>query len=118
MTPQENWTPITRTENIPPHEGRVVRAGALELAIFNLGDRFATVENRCPHEGGPLCDGIVTDMAVVCPLHGWKFDLVSGLAVRAPRPACVATFPTMVESGIIHVNLEHGYRIEQEDAVA
>ena len=34
-----------------------------------------TIENRCPHKGGPLCDGIVSGTAVVCPLHGWRFDL-------------------------------------------
>ena len=118
MKQRENWTPITGAENIPPREGRAVQVGGLELAIFNLVDRFAAIENRCPHLGGPLCDGIVTDLAVVCPLHGWKFDLVTGLAVRAPQPACVATFPTCVEDGIIHVDLERGHRFEQEDAVA
>ena len=44
MITKESWTPITRTENIPPREGRAVRAGGLELAIFNLADRFATIE--------------------------------------------------------------------------
>lgn len=118
MTVRDKWTPITCAENIPPREGRSVQIAGLELAIFNLVDRFATIENRCPHQGGPLCDGIVTDTAVVCPLHSWKFDLLSGLALRAPQPACVAIFPTMVENGIVHVDLERGYRIEQEDAVA
>ena len=118
MTPRQNWTPITRTENIPPREGRAVQVEGLELAVFNMVDRFAAIENRCPHQGGPLCDGIITDLAVVCPLHGWKFDLATGLAVRAPQPACVATFPTYVENGIVHVDLQHGHRLEDEDAVA
>ena len=38
-------TPITQVENIPLFEGRSVRVGELDLAIFNLGDRFAAV--RC-----------------------------------------------------------------------
>ena len=52
--------------------------GGRELAIFNLGDRFLAVENRCPHMGGPLADGIVTGCAVVCPLHAWRVRLDSG----------------------------------------
>lgn len=118
MTTRETWTPITCMESIPPREGRAVHLDGLDLAIFNLGDRFMTIENRCPHKGGPLCDGIVTDLAVVCPLHGWKFDLQSGLAVRAAEPACVATFPTCVENGIVLVNIAGGRRIEPEDAAA
>ena len=113
-----NWTAITNTENIPPHEGRAVEIGGRQLAVFNLGDRFATIENQCPHSGGPLCDGIVSGTAVVCPLHGWRFDLSTGLAIRASLPACVATFPTRVESGIVLVDVGRGRRIELEEAVA
>jgi nitrite reductase (NADH) small subunit len=115
MTNTETWTPITPTENIPQREGRAVLVDGRELAIFNLGDRFVTIDNRCPHQGGPLCDGITTDTAVVCPLHGWKFDLQTGLAIRAAEPACVATFPTRVENGIVLVDVSGGRRIEIED---
>ena len=118
MTIPQTWTPITRAENIPQREGRAVHVAGMELAIFNLGDRFMTIDNRCPHRGGPLCDGITTDMAVVCPLHGWKFDLQTGLAIRAAEPACVATFPTRVENGIVLVDVGGARRIQTEDAAA
>jgi len=110
------WARVTRVEDIPPYEGRAVTIEGVELAIFNLGDRFVTIENRCPHQGGPLCDGIVSGISVVCPLHGWKFDLESGLAVRASLPACVATFPTCVENGVILVDAGVARRIPREEA--
>lgn len=116
MISEPNWTRITRTENIPPLEGRSVTAGGVELAIFNLKDRFVAIENRCPHQGGPLCDGIVSGTVVVCPLHGWRFDLDSGMAVRASLPACVAAFPTRVEHGIILVDVGARRRVEAETA--
>jgi nitrite reductase (NADH) small subunit len=106
-----HWTKITRAENIPPREGRAIRAGDLEIAIFNLNGRFLTVENACPHKGGPLCDGIVTGTQVVCPLHGRHFDLESGMPVQASEPTCLAIFPTRVEDGIILVNLEAGHKV-------
>jgi nitrite reductase (NADH) small subunit len=118
MITDRRWTRITGTENVPPQEGRSVSIAGMELAIFNLGDRFATIENQCPHKGGPLCDGIVSGSVVVCPLHGWRFDLSTGLAVRASLPACVTTFPTRVEDGIILVDVGHASRIEPEEAVA
>ena len=98
------WTPITSIENIPPREGRAVQVGDDKIAIFHVGDRYLTIENTCPHKGGPLCDGIVSGTSVVCPLHGRRFDLETGMAVRASEPSRVGTFPTRVEDGIICVN--------------
>ena len=110
------WTAITSSSNIPAREGRAVRIGGKELAIFNLDGRFVTIENACPHQGGPLCDGIVAGTSVVCPLHGWHWDLMSGLAARGSQPGCVATFPTRVENGIVEVDVGSGRRIEPEAA--
>ncbi len=116
MTSQGVWTKITRIENIPPREGRPVRIGNLEIAIFNLNGRFLTIENACPHKGGPLCDGIVTGTAVVCPLHGRHFDLETGMPVRASEPSRLAVFRTRVEDGIIFVDIEAGHRAMEADA--
>ena len=98
------WIRVTTVDMIPAREGRAVQIGHLELAIFNLGDRFLATENRCPHQGGPLCDGIVTGASVVCPLHAWKINLASG-GVERPGgvDTCVATYPTRVEDGVILV---------------
>ena len=107
-----NWTRITRIENIPEREGRSVRVGDVDLAIFNLNDRFLAIENRCPHQGGPLCDGIVSGTTVECPLHGWRFDLETGVAVRASSPACLKIFPTRVQDGIVMIDVSAGSRID------
>jgi nitrite reductase (NADH) small subunit len=109
------WIRITAPENIPPREGRAVLIGDREIALFNLGpspepgagDRFLATDNQCPHQGGPLCDGIVTGSSVVCPLHAWKINLASG---EVERPAhgkdhCVQTYPTRIEDGVIVVGI-------------
>jgi len=77
---------------------RVVAVGALEVGIFRLSDRLVAYENRCPHSGGPVCQGrlfnrveeiIMPDQTsrgmrfgrerhVVCPWHGYEFDLETG----------------------------------------
>ena len=109
------WTPITSVESIPLREGRPVVIGDAEIAIFHLEDRWLTIENKCPHKRGPLCDGIVSGTTVVCPLHGQRFDLETGMPVLASQPDCLATFPTRVEGGIIFVDLGAA-RGSQEEA--
>jgi nitrite reductase (NADH) small subunit len=97
-----SWIRITATGNIPLREGRAIRLGTREIAVFNLGDRFLAIDNRCPHEGGPLCDGIVTGASVVCPLHAWKISLETGVVERPGAAApCLRTYPARVEDGIV-----------------
>lgn len=104
------WTAITTVDKIPPREGRGITVGGREIAIFNLNGRFLTIENACPHKGGPLCDGIVSGTTVVCPLHGQRFDLETGLPVLASQPDCLATFPTEVTNGMIFVDLSGSHK--------
>jgi NAD(P)H-dependent nitrite reductase small subunit len=116
MTDVHGWTPITAIGNVPLREGRSVTVGDTEIAIFRLEDRCLTIENKCPHKGGPLCDGIVSGVTVVCPLHGQRFDLETGMPVLASQPAGVLTFPTRVENGIIFVDLAGAHKVSEEAA--
>jgi nitrite reductase [NAD(P)H] small subunit len=83
------WTFVGRVEDIPLLEGRSVAVGGRRVATFRLPDGLAAVDAACPHSGGPLSDGIVADHCVTCPLHGWRFDLVSGRAVNGPGAVTV-----------------------------
>jgi nitrite reductase (NADH) small subunit len=100
-----NWIRITAAENIPPREGRAVQVGELSLAVFNMGGRFLAIENRCPHSGGPLADGIVGGAMVTCPLHNWRICLESGQVSHPCESGVpqVRTFPVEVEDGIVKI---------------
>lgn len=74
---------------IPHGEGRNFRLpDGREIAVFRArsGELFAT-QARCPHKGGPLADGLMGAGKVVCPFHGYAFDLTSGEPVMNSCPA-------------------------------
>jgi nitrite reductase (NADH) small subunit len=79
--------------DIPRGEGRVFRAGDLEVAVFRTeqNEVYATAP-RCPHRGGPLADGLVGGDTVVCPLHDRVFDLKTGCGVSHDALK-IATYP-------------------------
>ena len=109
------WIRIAPAIDLPPREGRAVLIGDREIAVFNLGDRIFATDNRCPHKGGPLCDGIVTGSAVVCPLHAWKVDLDTGEVQRPTAAnACVQTYDTRVVDGILELDVR-GFRLQAEE---
>jgi len=67
---------------IPPGEGRKYALRTLRIAVFRTrtGEVYAT-QASCPHREGPLADGLVGGRCIVCPLHGFKFDLATGAAI-------------------------------------
>ena len=97
------WIRLAPSEAIPAREGRSVQLGSASIAIFNTGQGFLAVENRCPHGGGPLADGIVGGATVTCPLHNWRICLESGEVQRPCESAApaVRTYRTKVEDGIV-----------------
>jgi nitrite reductase (NADH) small subunit len=100
------WIRVTSCDSIPLREGRAVTLGDREIAIFNLGGRFLATDNRCPHRGGPLCDGIVAGGSVVCPLHAWKVRLDTGAVERPAAPdKCGATYATRIDNGIVMIEV-------------
>jgi nitrite reductase (NADH) small subunit len=108
LNPHHQWIRVATCDQIPPRQGRSVWIGERELAIFNLGDRFFATDNRCPHKGGPLCDGIVTGVSAVCPLHAWKINLIDGRVERpqAAGATCVATYAVRVDDqGVVAVSV-------------
>jgi len=111
----KRWVRVTPCENIPLREGKAVEVAGRRIAIFNLGDSFLAADNRCPHRGGPLSDGIVSGATIACPLHAWTFNLTNGEVVNHPESqACLATFPVRVEQGIIWVEIPS----EEPDSVS
>lgn len=103
-----SWVRIAHADNIPAREGRSVRIGSTDVAIFNTGTGFLAVENRCPHGGGPLADGIVGGSTVTCPLHNWRICLESGQIERPCDTAApaVRTVRTKVEDGVVMLAID------------
>jgi nitrite reductase (NADH) small subunit len=96
------WIRVTTVDQIPVREGRVAVVAGREIAIFNLPDGFLAVDNRCPHKGGPLADGIVSGRGVVCPLHAWKIDLERGTVERpGGTDVCIQRHEVRVVDGTI-----------------
>jgi nitrite reductase/ring-hydroxylating ferredoxin subunit len=62
----------------------------------------ASVDPVCPHRGGPLAEGLTGGTMVVCPLHAWTFDLVTGCCAGGTE--AVGYYPARVEDGQLVVH--------------
>ena len=95
---------IAALDDIPPQGARVVRTLHGCVAVFRTADdRVFALDDRCPHKGGPLSEGIVHGTSVTCPLHNWVFDLATGEAQGADEGR-VATHAVTVADGRILID--------------
>lgn len=72
-----------------------------------VGDVFA-VSEVCPHAGGPLGDGYLTDRQVECPWHASVFDVTTGKLIDGPASEDLKVYEVLVEGDVIYVGQEKG----------
>ncbi|MBG6519770.1 nitrite reductase small subunit NirD [Pseudomonas aeruginosa] len=101
-----NWLDICALDEINPLGSRVVAGPKGAIAIFRASDdQVFALDDRCPHKGGPLSQGLIYGKRVACPLHNWQIELESGEAV-APDQGCAHRHPVRVENGRVLLGLD------------
>lgn len=101
-----NWLDICALDEINPLGSRVVAGPKGDIAIFRAADdQVFALDDRCPHKGGPLPQGLIYGKRVACPLHNWQIELESGEAV-APDQGCAHRHPVRVENGRVLLGLD------------
>jgi len=91
-------------DDIPVGEGRSFEFAGRRIAIFNVEGEFHAIDDVCVHRGGPLGDGPLKGCVVVCPWHGWKFDVTTG---RNPEDSeiGVPTYTVRITGDAIEVEI-------------
>ena len=87
---------------LPAGQIALVSFDGEDVALFRCGDEIFALGNRCPHQEGSLSDGFVEGDIVTCPLHGWEFDLRSGVCMTIPGET-VPRFAVTVDDGGIYL---------------
>ena len=98
------------------HDGRAI-------GVFRVGDEFRAYENICLHQGGPVCEGryfplmravttpdgrLTGEMHdesrphLVCPWHGWEYDLRSG-EFSGDRRLRLRSFEVQIDGDQVYV---------------
>jgi nitrite reductase/ring-hydroxylating ferredoxin subunit len=117
--------PIGPSERLPDGGRLVLDVDDMTIGIFRVGGRLYAYENRCPHQGGPVCQGTMlpgvvevldaasvstgfafddADARIVCPWHGYEFRITTGShpARQSIRLRAVAVHE---ENGLMYVEL-------------
>ena len=105
------WCKVTDPREVA--EGRVksVHAEGVTLALVHFNGQFAAMDNKCPHQGGPLGEGSIErgegkQCWLRCPWHGWDFDPLTGKPPGGHEDSGQKMYPVEVRADGIYVGLE------------
>ncbi len=118
-TPKDSlaWYKVLGSPNDLP-EGRVasVTAGHTNICLTHYRGKFCGLDNRCPHQGGPLGEGSIENGLLRCPWHGWDFDPHTGQSPGGHDDSIV-TFPVKVQDDGVFVGVpeEKNHRLTVAD---
>jgi 3-phenylpropionate/trans-cinnamate dioxygenase ferredoxin subunit len=106
---------VAAVSEIPPGGRKRVEVAGRDVAVFNLEGEFFAIANKCPHRGGPLCQGTLTGLVlsdepgdyqyvrqgeiIRCPWHNWEFDVRTGKSWCDPEKVRARRFGVSVEKG-------------------
>jgi nitrite reductase (NADH) small subunit len=104
---------------------RVITAGEVEIGVIRQGGKYFAYRNHCPHQGGPVCEGVRmpqvldviapdrtflgqdydrNDMHIICPWHAYEFHLETGVNVCDGRIR-LQKFNVVEKNGSVYVNV-------------
>jgi glutamate synthase domain-containing protein 2 len=94
---------VSTAEECPPGTLKTITINNVDIALCNYEGEFYALNNRCPHRGGQLADGKLQGSDLICPLHGWDFDVRTGIS-RYNTLDCVDTYPVTTRYGKVYLN--------------
>ncbi|MEL7490344.1 MAG: thiamine pyrophosphate-dependent enzyme [Pseudomonadota bacterium] len=104
------WFKVAEKGQLP--DGRVMSAaaGVKTIALVHFDGQYAAMDNRCPHQGGPLGEGAIEKGVdgkcwLRCPWHGWDFDPLTGKPPGGHEDSGQTTYPVEVRSDGVYVGV-------------
>ncbi|MGI9384816.1 MAG: thiamine pyrophosphate-binding protein, partial [Methyloligellaceae bacterium] len=105
------WHRVADRDELPEGRVKTVTAASKSMALVHFEGQYAAMDNRCPHQGGPLGEGSIEtgeggQCWLRCPWHGWDFDPLTGRPPGGHEDSGQDMFPVDLRDDGIYVGLE------------
>jgi len=95
---------VAEAAAIPDGERKIVQAEGLSIGVFHHKGSWYALRNSCMHRGGPVGTGPLEGDTLVCPWHGFQYNITTGECLADPS-ARLDMYPVIVQDGIIHLQI-------------
>jgi nitrite reductase (NADH) small subunit len=98
------WTKLATLAELPPGSLIEVERNGVFYALCNVAGDHRALGGTCPHQGGPLGEGVLNGEIITCPWHMWEFHSATG-ACAFNESVRVPSYPVRIEGSEILVDL-------------
>jgi 3-phenylpropionate/trans-cinnamate dioxygenase ferredoxin subunit len=100
------WIAACGTDDVDAEDVIPFSHDGVDYAVYRSpDDRYYATAGHCTHETELLCDGLVQDNIIECPMHQGRFDYTTGQATGIPAIVDLRTYPVKVENGTIYLDI-------------
>jgi nitrite reductase/ring-hydroxylating ferredoxin subunit len=103
--PEPLFVAVAAVADVPPGTIKAVEVAGRSILLCHDDQRIYAVENRCSHAEMPLDCGRLRWGWISCPMHGARFDLATGEALKGPAVEPIDVFPVRIAGDTIEVAL-------------
>jgi len=100
------WVKVGPLADLGEDDVKRFDLGERTFAIYRAGGKVYATDGLCTHEQIHLCDGLVMDNVIECPMHNGRFDIRNGRALGAPACIDLKTYPAKVEGDVIFIQVD------------
>jgi ferredoxin-thioredoxin reductase catalytic chain len=97
--------PVFPDSELAEGDVRHVKIGKRDVAVARTMGSYYALSNLCRHAFGPLAEGFVHGYTLICPWHGWKYDVRDGTTDHPDSD--VTTYETTVRNGYVWVTVDY-----------
>lgn len=106
-----DWIKVADAADLPEGRVKTVTARTTSICLSHFDGQWAAMDNRCPHQGGPLGEGSIErgvegQCWIRCPWHGWDFDPLTGAPPGGHEDTGQKTYPVEIRDGAVMIGLE------------
>jgi nitrite reductase/ring-hydroxylating ferredoxin subunit len=73
-----NFVKVCKAEDIKAGCAKSVEVNGKSVGVYNVDGKFYAINDICGHRGGPLAEGELDGTTVICPWHGWRYNVTTG----------------------------------------
>jgi nitrite reductase/ring-hydroxylating ferredoxin subunit len=101
------WVNICEVNELPVGGSKCARVEGVPLALYNVEGKIHAIADVCPHAGMPLAEGELCGKIIVCPFHGYSYNIETGKNTDFPdQEDPVKVFPVRVENQVVQVDIQ------------
>ncbi|NPV77184.1 MAG: Rieske 2Fe-2S domain-containing protein [Anaerolineae bacterium] len=113
--PQYREIQVASIEEIPNGKRKIIQVDNLSIGVFHHNEEWFAVRNHCVHRGGPVATGPLKSDTLICPLHGYQYNLKTGQLLVDPTSK-LETYKVTVKDQKVYVTIPQAEEEQQIDS--